>query len=350
MQMILRAPPAASGRPGGNTSPIKRKAHKEITQEGHQELKKDREQRKIILKQSEYIQRILERFDMAESKPQDSPMVTRQYRVYVWMIHVISHICQCSVSTSIRVCHCTGSTQVTAYKPHNCLAFAQVKGPEGQGKTLYQCTVYQWIRTGGTPVAKNPPETAEPVFGGKSTYRLRCLGRVFRYSKQNITEVWSSNLIQAFKDIKDQIKNTSYVAFDSEYPGHILPRTRVNDEWTYIDGTVRRTNPIQFGLAFYGEFGNKIIPINTWQINFKFDEDADEKNPDGIKFLKEHGFDFDRHKNEGVSHEEFRKLLVDTGIFGSNKITWVTFYGNFDIAYLLKSCVRIDGLIMPRVF
>ncbi|CAB0028036.1 unnamed protein product [Trichogramma brassicae] len=44
-----------------------------------------------------------------------------------------------------------------AYKPHNCLAFAQVTGPEGQGKTLYQCTVYQWIRTGGTPVGKNPP-------------------------------------------------------------------------------------------------------------------------------------------------------------------------------------------------
>ncbi|CAB0029555.1 unnamed protein product [Trichogramma brassicae] len=120
-------------------------------------------------------------------------------------------------------------------------------------------------------------------------------------SKQNITEVWSSNLIQAFKDIKDQIKNTSYVAFDSEFPGAILPKTRETDEWTYIDGTVRRTNPIQFGLAFYGEFENKIIPINTWQINFKFDEDADEKNPDGIKFLKEHGFDFDRHKNEGCT-------------------------------------------------
>ncbi|KAL7297914.1 hypothetical protein TKK_0009093 [Trichogramma kaykai] len=158
--------------------------------------------------------------------------------------------------------------------------------------------------------------------------------------KQNITEVWSYNLIKAFKDIRDEIKNTSFVAFDSEFPGTLLPRTREIDEWTYINGTVPHTNPIQFGLAFYGEFGNKIIPINTWQINFKFDEDTDKMNPDGIKFLKKHGFDFNRHKNEGVSHEEFRKLLVDTGIFGSNNITWVTFYGNFDIAYLLKLCAN----------
>uniref|UniRef100_A0ABD2X385 poly(A)-specific ribonuclease n=1 Tax=Trichogramma kaykai TaxID=54128 RepID=A0ABD2X385_9HYME len=119
--------------------------------------------------------------------------------------------------------------------------------------------------------------------------------------KQNITEVWSYNLIKAFKNIKDQIKNTSFVAFDSEYPGPLLPRTREIDEWTYINGTVPYTNPIQFGLAFYGEFGNKIIPINTWQINFQFDEDTDKTNPEGIKFLKEHGFDFNRHKNEGCT-------------------------------------------------
>ncbi|KAL7302402.1 hypothetical protein TKK_0005058 [Trichogramma kaykai] len=120
---------------------------------------------------------------------------------------------------------------------------------------------------------------------------------------QNITEIWSYNLIQAFKDIRDEIKNTSFVAFDSEFPGTLLPRTREIDEWTCIN-------------------------------------DTDKMNPDGIKFLKKHGFDFNRHKNEGVSHEEFRKLLVDTGIFGSNNITWVTFYGNFDIAYLLKLCAN----------
>uniref|UniRef100_A0ABD2WKS0 Reverse transcriptase Ty1/copia-type domain-containing protein n=1 Tax=Trichogramma kaykai TaxID=54128 RepID=A0ABD2WKS0_9HYME len=42
------------------------------------EIQRDRKNRKIELKQSEYIERILEKFKMTECKPQATPMITRQ--------------------------------------------------------------------------------------------------------------------------------------------------------------------------------------------------------------------------------------------------------------------------------
>uniref|UniRef100_A0ABD2WZE0 Reverse transcriptase Ty1/copia-type domain-containing protein n=1 Tax=Trichogramma kaykai TaxID=54128 RepID=A0ABD2WZE0_9HYME len=42
------------------------------------EIQRDRSGRKIVLKQSEYIEKILEKFKMTECKPQETPMITRQ--------------------------------------------------------------------------------------------------------------------------------------------------------------------------------------------------------------------------------------------------------------------------------
>ncbi|KAL7290783.1 hypothetical protein TKK_0015529 [Trichogramma kaykai] len=42
------------------------------------EIQRDRSDRKIVLKQSQYIKQILEKFKMTECKPQETPMITRQ--------------------------------------------------------------------------------------------------------------------------------------------------------------------------------------------------------------------------------------------------------------------------------
>ncbi|XP_023315382.1 probable CCR4-associated factor 1 homolog 11 [Trichogramma pretiosum] len=115
------------------------------------------------------------------------------------------------------------------------------------------------------------------------------------------------------RDMREQVPSTAFLSFDTEFPGALKPRTKCIDEWTNTNSTVRDSSPIQFGFTFYG-----------------FDVLKDQFNPEGIAFLQEHGFDLDRHRDEGVSHEQFRRFFFNSGLFYSS-ICWVTFYGNFDL-------------------
>ncbi|KAL7307922.1 hypothetical protein TKK_0000015 [Trichogramma kaykai] len=96
---------------------------------------------------------------------------------------------------------------------------------------------------------------------------------------QTNTEVWDANLESAIEDMRNALEITSFIAFDVEFPGTLLKKRQFlfnhpqEAEWDYINNTLKHTQPIQFGFAFYGlNNEGQAQHINTWQVNSRFDE------------------------------------------------------------------------------
>ncbi|XP_074322840.1 putative CCR4-associated factor 1 homolog 11 [Apium graveolens] len=177
-------------------------------------------------------------------------------------------------------------------------------------------------------------------------------------SRVVIREVWEHNLDSEFAILYNSVKNYSFVSVDTEYPGviyhpvvknnvrvtHLSPSQSYSSMKVNVDGT----KIIQLGLTLSDANGN--LPhlgsdsCYVWQFNFKeFDVNKDLSNPDSIKLLKQQGIDFLKNKEQGISAAKFSRLFFlcfGPGRMLCNptenlKITWVTFHGTYDLAYLL---------------
>uniref|UniRef100_A0A161ZQM4 Uncharacterized protein n=1 Tax=Daucus carota subsp. sativus TaxID=79200 RepID=A0A161ZQM4_DAUCS len=90
----------------------------------------------------------------------------------------------------------------------------------------------------------------------------------------------------------------------------------------------------------------------VWQFNCKeFDIEKDLSNFTSIKLLKQQGIDFVKNKQQGISAVRFSKWFFQC--FGPGRrfynptenlnITWISFHGTYDFAYLL-SVITLDKL------
>ncbi|XP_074352932.1 putative CCR4-associated factor 1 homolog 11 [Apium graveolens] len=184
-----------------------------------------------------------------------------------------------------------------------------------------------------------------------------------RNSRVIIREVWAYNLDSEFTILQNTVKYYSYVSLDTEYPGVIYhPVIYTNNHVTHLSpsqnyylmkANVDATNVIQLGLTLSDENGN-LPHLGTdscyvWQFNFKdFNVDKDLSNPASIELLKQQGINFLKNKQQGISGREFSRLFFYC--FGPGrkfnnptenlKITWVTFHGHYDIAYLLAMIIQ----------
>ena len=60
-------------------------------------------------------------------------------------------------------------------------------------------------------------------------------------------------------------------------------------------------------------------------------------NPDSINVLKNVAqLDFDKHRDQGIDPLEFGEALISSGLVLEDEVSWITFHGNSDFAYLLK--------------
>ncbi|EOA25346.1 hypothetical protein CARUB_v10018669mg [Capsella rubella] len=136
--------------------------------------------------------------------------------------------------------------------------------------------------------------------------------------------------------IEDCLRNNSFIAFDTEFPGCLRDTSKnAHDEQRYIDMSysVDRTKLIQLGLTLFDNNGRV---GGTWEINFSdFDETQDERNDNSIEFLKRNGLDLKKIREHGIGIEGFFSDLFWI-LKQTRNITWVTFHGSYDIAYLLK--------------
>ncbi|XP_062078353.1 probable CCR4-associated factor 1 homolog 7 [Humulus lupulus] len=155
-------------------------------------------------------------------------------------------------------------------------------------------------------------------------------------------EVWSDNLDQEFRLIRDIVDAYPYVSVDTEYPGTVVePISWENREYENMKTNVNLTKLIQVGFTFSDENGN--LPTCgtdkycVWQFNFcEFVLDRDLCAKASINLLRRSGIDFMKNNEKGVSCISFAELLMSSGAVLNDEVHWITFHGSCDFAYLLK--------------
>ncbi|CAA7051611.1 unnamed protein product [Microthlaspi erraticum] len=157
-------------------------------------------------------------------------------------------------------------------------------------------------------------------------------------------EIWSWNRDREMKSMEVCLRTHRFIALDTEFPGCLRETSKdAKEEQRYDDMrfTVDRTKLIQLGLTLFDSKGRI---GGTWEINFSdFSEFEDEKNEKSIAFLKSNGLNLERIREQGIGAEGF--FLDLSWILNRKKnITWVTFHGSYDIAYLLKT---LTGEALP---
>ncbi|EFH51913.1 predicted protein [Arabidopsis lyrata subsp. lyrata] len=135
--------------------------------------------------------------------------------------------------------------------------------------------------------------------------------------------------------IEDCLRNYRFIAIDTEFPGSLRQTSQdATDDERYNDMSfsVDRTKLIQLGLTLFdinGRIGG------TWEINFSDFGVDDARNEKSIEFLRRNGLDLRKIREEGIGIKGFFSELFWI-LKKTRNITWVTFHGYYDIAYLLK--------------
>ncbi|KAL1205502.1 putative CCR4-associated factor 1 [Cardamine amara subsp. amara] len=136
--------------------------------------------------------------------------------------------------------------------------------------------------------------------------------------------------------IEKCLRTHKWIAMDTEFPGSLRETSQnATDQERYNDMrfSVGKTKVIQLGLTLFdvnGSIGG------TWEINFAdFRETEDARNEKSIGFLKRNGLDLKKIREEGIGIRDFF-LDLNLILKQTRNITWVTFHGSYDIAYLLK--------------
>lgn len=155
--------------------------------------------------------------------------------------------------------------------------------------------------------------------------------------------VWRWNVDQELARLMECHKLYPLIAFDTEYPG-ITHRTFLyssdDDCYLAMKANVESSKLIQCGFTLFnakGEIGG------VWEINFSnFGDPSDTRNQNSIDFLKKHGVDLNKIRNEGVDmfkYGFFPKLL--SALYSHKYVEFVTFQGAYDFAYVL--CILNHG-------
>ncbi|KAJ8755817.1 hypothetical protein K2173_024362 [Erythroxylum novogranatense] len=156
----------------------------------------------------------------------------------------------------------------------------------------------------------------------------------FPYFK--IREVWSHNLEEELIMLDASLFKFPVLSVDTEFPGCLLKTSKTaSDDVRYanLKFNVEKSKMIQLGVTLSNERGTIFA---TWEFNFRFDVDEDRHSEDSIEFLKQHGIDFTRLKNDGIETERF-SAAFSYMLSRHRNLHWVTFQGLYDLAYILHA-------------
>ncbi|XP_074556459.1 putative CCR4-associated factor 1 homolog 11 [Curcuma longa] len=173
-------------------------------------------------------------------------------------------------------------------------------------------------------------------------------------SRLKVRSVWAHNLDDEFALIRSFLPFYPFVALDTEYPGVVVtskgPYCTLNlpQRYDLIRANVEALHIIQVGLTLSDAIGN--LPSDpysngtyvryVWEFNFRdFDICCDRYAPSSIELLKASGIDFQKNQKWGIDSCRFAAHLATSGLlsFGkSSLVSWVTFQGAYDFAFLVK--------------
>ena len=157
--------------------------------------------------------------------------------------------------------------------------------------------------------------------------------------ESKIIDVYQENFIREIKRIGKYLKQYSYIGMDTEFPGVVYPCPTNSPDfyYQYIKANVDKLNLIQLGITLTNSKGERPPNTSTWQFNLKFDKDKENHSTESISLLENCGINFNRTKNEGIPYDLFGEYLTVSGMVLNENLTWISFNGLSDFAYLLKA-------------
>ena len=192
--------------------------------------------------------------------------------------------------------------------------------------------------SGGTPSYTSP--APEPP-SNNAHCRFQCDGKVVE-----IRNVWTDNLEEEFRSIRELVEKYPYVAMDTEFPGVVarpVSDTYAHDyHYQSLKCNVDLLKIIQIGLAFADEDGNFAEGCPCWQFNFKFSLKSDMFAQDSIDLLVNSGISFPDHETRGIEPAKFGELIMTSGLVLVDKVVWTSFHSGYDYGYLLKLLTSSD--------
>ena len=67
---------------------------------------------------------------------------------------------------------------------------------------------------------------------------------------------------------------------------------------------------------------------------------------ESMDLLRASGFEFERHKTDGIPHQLFADYMITSGLVLNKKNHWITFHGGVDFGYLLR---QLSGQSLPSM-
>ena len=157
--------------------------------------------------------------------------------------------------------------------------------------------------------------------------------------ESKIIDVYEENFISEIKRIGKYLNQYSYIGMDTEFPGTVYPCPTNSPDfyYQYIKTNVDKLNLIQLGITLTNSKGERPPNTSTWQFNLKFNKEKENHSNESISLLENCGINFYRTKNEGIPYDLFGEYLTVSGMVLNENLTWISFNGLSDFAYLLKS-------------
>lgn len=177
-------------------------------------------------------------------------------------------------------------------------------------------------------------------------------------SRVEVRSVWAHNLDEEFALIRSAVPFHPFVALDTEYPGVVVTSEgsyctlTLPQRYDLIRANVDALRIVQVGLTLSDAAGNLPCALcidgtyvrYVWEFNFRdFDISRDRYAPSSVELLKANGIDFQKNQAWGIDSGRFAAHLATSGLlsFGHfSPVSWVTFQGAYDFAFLVKVLTR----------
>lgn len=153
-----------------------------------------------------------------------------------------------------------------------------------------------------------------------------------------VIEVFSQNFLEEINNLSVLLDKLKYISLDTEFPGTIYTKYTHPDlgQFELLKKNIDDTNPIQIGITLSSGLGGSDFTSKAWQFNLKYDLSNETYSKDSISMLQNCGLDFEKIRKHGIDPIMFGEYFLASGAILNPEISWITFQGLCDFAYLLK--------------